>query len=306
MTTMDAQPTLIVITGPTAVGKTDLAISIALKFKAEIISADSRQIYREISIGTAKPSPDQLQRVPHHFIGSRSVTEYYNAFTYEVEVLELLGNLFQKHPVTVIVGGSGMYIDAVCNGIDDLPTIDQELRTNLLRKFEQEGLEYLWGQLKLLDPDYFATVDLKNHKRLLKAIEVSLMTGRPYSSLLTGVKKKREFRIVKIGLNMERDLLYDRINKRVDLMMQQGLPEEVKSLSEYSHLNALNTVGYKELFSYLRGECSLDEAAELIKRNTRRYAKRQLTWFMRDEEICWFAPDETSGIDAYIRQKTGQ
>jgi len=297
---MQKKGTLIVITGPTASGKTDVAIELATHFHTEIISSDSRQIYKELQVGTAVPAFEQLNKIKHHFIQNQSIHDYYNAYMFEVEVLGLLEKLFQKHPVVIMAGGSGMYIDAVCNGIDDLPTIDSQLRKDLMEKYQNEGIEYLRKQLKILDPVYYSNADLKNHKRMLKAIEVCLMTGRPYSSLLTGQKKERPFNIIKVGLNTDREILYDRINKRVDEMMNNGLLDEARSLVSCRHLNSLNTVGYKELFEHFENKISLEEAVELIKRNTRRYAKRQLTWFQRDKEIKWFEPFQIDEILSYV------
>jgi tRNA dimethylallyltransferase len=284
--------TLIVILGPTGIGKTDLSIDIAKYYNAEIVSSDSRQIYKELKIGTAVPSELQLSIVKHHFISNKSIYDYYNASMFEFEVIDLLNKLFIDHDEVIMTGGSGLYINAVCDGIDELPTIDEQLREDLRKKFNTEGIESLRKQLKLLDPEYYKSVDLKNPKRLLKALEVSLMTGKPYSSLLSKTKKKRDFSIVKIGLMRDRDQLYERINKRVDIMVNDGLVEEAKMYFKDRDLNSLNTVGYKELFQYFDGSICLDKAIELIKRNSRRYAKRQISWFKRDSEINWFHPDE--------------
>ena len=272
---------LLVLTGPTAVGKTDIAITVAKFLKTEIISCDSRQIYREMRIGTAVPTNEELAAVPHHFIGNISIHDYYNVSMFEVECLKLLEKLFLKHKTVVMTGGSGLYIDAVCKGIDDFPTVDQEIRKTVTNWFETEGIEYLRRQLKLLDPEHYSKVDLRNHQRIMKAIEVSLQTGRPYSSFLTEKERKRPFKIEKILLDRPREELFKRINIRTTRMMEQGLLEEAQNLYKYRHLNALNTVGYKELFDYMDGLHDLDTAVELIRRNTRRYAKRQLTWFAR-------------------------
>jgi len=292
--------TLIAIIGPTGVGKTDLSIDIAQRLNTEIISCDSRQVYKELKIGTAVPTKSQLQKVKHHFIGTKSIYDYYNASMFEVEVLELLDTLFQSFDNVIMTGGSGLYINAVCNGIDDLPTIDHELRTELLERLKNECVESLRMQLKMLDPDYYRQADTKNPKRILKALEVTLQTGKPYSSFLTNPKKDRNFRILKIGLQRDRDELYERINLRVDQMIKEGLVEEARSFYKEKHLNSLNTVGYRELFDYFDGSISLEKAIELIKRNSRHYAKRQISWFGRDNEIQWFHPDESEKIIEFI------
>jgi len=282
---------LIIITGPTAVGKTSVAIEVAQALHTEIVSCDSRQMYREMRIGTAVPATEELAAVPHHFIGQLSIHDYYNVSMFEQECLQLLDKLFLKYETVVMTGGSGLYIDALCRGIDDFPTVDPEIRKTVAGWFENEGIEYLRRQLKMLDPEHYAKVDLRNHKRIMKAIEVSLQTGKPYSSFLTAKEQKRPFEIVKIGLNRPREELFERINRRTTAMMEEGLLEEAQALYPYRHLNALNTVGYKELFAYLDGRHDLDTAVELIRRNTRRYAKRQLTWFARDKEMKWMHPD---------------
>jgi tRNA dimethylallyltransferase len=292
---------LIVIIGPTGIGKTDLSIFLAQKLATEIISADSRQFFRELKIGTAVPDDEQLQAVKHHFIGNKSIHDYYNASSFEFEVIDLLKKLFKTKNQVIMVGGSGMYVDAVCKGIDDLPEIDMEIREQLIKKFETEGIESLRFELKRLDPDYYAIADLKNPKRLLKALEITLQTGKPYSSFRTKTTKKRDFNIIKIGLNIEREKLYERIEQRVDKMIENGLVNEAKQFLAFKHLNSLNTVGYKELFPYLEGKYSLERAVELIKRNSRRYAKRQLSWFNRDKEINWFRPDEREKILNFIQ-----
>ncbi len=282
---------LLVIVGPTAVGKTRVAVEVAKALGTEIVSCDSRQMYREMRIGTAVPEPEELAAVPHHFIGNLSIRDYYNVSMFEQECLQLLERLFAKYPTAVMTGGSGLYADALCKGIDDFPTVDPEIRKTVIRQFEAEGIEYLRRQLKMLDPDHYAKVDLRNHKRIMKAVEVCLQTGKPYSSFLTAQERKRPFDIVKILLDRPREELFDRINRRTDLMMEAGLLEEAQSLYPYRHLNALNTVGYKELFAYMDGLHDLDTAVELIRRNTRRYAKRQLTWFGRDPEMKRMHPD---------------
>ncbi len=294
-------PLLVVILGPTGIGKTRTTIELAKKFNTEILSADSRQFYRELKIGTASPTPQELSEARHHFTGHISVKDYYNASIYEVQALELLEKLFHKMNPVFLTGGSGLYIDSLCNGIDDLPHVDQEVRKKLLAAYIQKGISFLREELLRFDPLHYEKVDLNNPKRILKALEVCYITGKPYSSFLTQPKKERGFSILKIGLNMDRHELYQRINQRVDRMIQEGLEAEAKSLYAFRNLNALNTVGYKELFDYFDGTISREKAIELIKRNTRHYAKRQLTWFARDKEIRWFHPSENEGIIALIR-----
>jgi tRNA dimethylallyltransferase len=291
---------LIVILGPTGVGKTKVSIELAKKLNIEIISADSRQIYKELSIGTAIPSENELGEVKHHFIQCKSIYDYYNASMFEFEALELLDRLFRRYDHVLMVGGSGLYINAVCDGIDDLPSADPELRKYLLEKYEKEGIESIRKQLKLLDPEYYSTVDLKNHKRILKAIEVSLTTGKSYSSFLKHRKKERPFNTIKIGLTIERDELYKRINNRIDRMIEDGLPDEAAKYYKDRHLNSLNTVGYKELFDYFDNKITLEQAIELIKRNSRNYARKQLTWFRKDKDIKWFSPECTEQIIEFI------
>jgi tRNA dimethylallyltransferase len=291
---------LVVIAGPTAVGKSHTAVELAKYLQTEIISCDSRQIYRELSIGTAVPDISELAGIRHHFLQNKSIHQYYNASMFENEVLELLDDLFRNKNIVIMAGGSGLYIDAVCKGIDDLPSVDDEIRQKLKNQYQNEGLESLRTMLKKLDPEYYKTVDLRNIKRILKALEVTLMTGKAYSSLLTGTAKERPFEIIKIGLDIRRELLYERIDSRVDQMMMHGLTNEAKRYFEFRHLNALNTVGYKEIFMYLEGTITLEEAVDLIKRNTRKYARRQLTWFRRYDDIKWFDPSETTEIIKYI------
>ena len=278
---------LIVLLGPTASGKTEASIRLAEQLGTEILSADSRQFYREMNIGTAKPDKDQLSRVPHHFIGHLSISEQYNAARYEKDVLNFLPKLFVNRSYVVMAGGSGLYIDAVCKGIDEVPEPDPALRDNLRREFREKGLAHLQTMLKNLDPVYYSTVDLQNPSRILRALEVCMMTGEPFSSFRKNEEQKRDFRIMKFGIDLPRSLLYKRIGERVDRMMDQGLLEEVISLYPYRELNALNTVGYKELFDHLEGRSSLQEAVERIKTNTRRYAKRQMTWFKKDTSVIW-------------------
>jgi tRNA dimethylallyltransferase len=295
--------TLIVVLGPTGIGKTNVAIRIGLELDTEIISADSRQIYKELRIGTAVPFDDQLKTIKHHFIGNKSLFDYYNVSIYELEVLELLEQLFLKKNQAVLVGGSGLYIDAVCKGIDDLPSADPEIRNKLKEQYTREGINSLRLQLKYLDPEYYKTVDLKNPKRLIRALETSIITGKPYSTLITKKNKPRNFKIFKIGLIRDRNELYEQINRRVDFMIESGLVEEADRFFQHRNLNSLNTVGYRELFEYFEGKISLEKAIELIKRNSRRYAKRQLSWFARDKEIQWFHPEEIDKIISFINKK---
>jgi len=292
--------TLIVIVGPTGIGKTNLGIFLAKKLSTEIISADSRQFYKELKIGTAVPTDKELKEVKHHFIGNKSIDEYYNASSFEFEVIDLLKELFKTKDVVILLGGSGMYVDAVCKGIDYLPDIDIEIRNELIKQFENEGIESLRFELKKLDPEYYKIADLKNPKRLLKALEICMQTGKPYSSFRLQEDKKRAFSVIKIGLNMNREKLYSRIEQRVDIMIEKGLVDEAKQFLSKKDVNALNTVGYKELFPYFDEEYDLERAIELIKRNTRRYAKRQLSWFNRDKETKWFEPTERNEILEYI------
>jgi len=298
-----SKKSLIVLTGPTAVGKTALGIDLARYFYTEIISADSRQMYKEMHIGTASPSDEELQSVKHYLIKNKNVTDYYNASMFEIEVLDLLKVLFERVNPVLLVGGSTLYIDAVCNGIDDLPGVDIKLREQLTQNYKDEGIEFLRNQLKLLDPVHYGNVDLRNPNRMMKAIEVSLMTGKPYSSFLTATLKERDFNIVKIGINRDRPDLYERINNRVEKMISEGLVDEVMSLVPLRETNALKTVGYREIFEYLDGKVSLEDAIVQIKTNTRRYAKRQITWFSRDKEMVWFHPDQRDAIIDYIKSK---
>lgn len=292
--------TLIVITGPTAVGKTALTIQLACHYGIPVINADSRQIYRELKIGTAAPTVKQLQQAKHYFVGTKSIEDYYNASIYEQEVMSILKT--SSSDMNLLSGGSMMYIDAVCNGIDDIPTVRDDIRLEMKRRYQEEGLEALCEELKRLDPEHYAIVDRKNHRRVIHALEVCYQTGRTYTSFRTQQKRERPFRIVKIGLNREREELYNRINLRVDQMMEQGLLCEVEGLYAHRHLNALNTVGYKELFDYMDGRWPKEEAIERIKGNTRRYARKQLTWFKRDDSVCWFHPDQQEEILKYISQ----
>ena len=299
---MSSDKTLIVITGPTAVGKTALCLDIAQHFGIPIINADSRQIYKELKIGTASPTNEQLSKVKHYFVGSLSLNDYYSASLFEQQTLEILEHEFSTSNYALMAGGSMMYIDAVCNGIDDIPTVDDNTREALKARLSSEGLEILVQELKELDPEYYEIVDKQNPRRVVHGLEICLMTGKTYTSFRKREKKQRPFRIVKIGLNREREELYNRINQRVDQMMAEGLLEEAKSLYPMRQMNALNTVGYKEMFAYLDGTWTLEEAVERIKGNTRRYARKQLTWYKKDEQIKWFHPDDKEKIISYISQ----
>lgn len=294
------EKTLIVITGPTAVGKTALCLDVAKHFHIPIINADSRQIFRELKIGTAPPTEAQMQQVHHDFVGMLGLDDYYSASLFEQQVLELLDRQFLTSDYALMAGGSMMYIDAVCDGIDDIPTIDDQTRTMMKQRLADEGLEALCEELRQCDPEYYEIVDRQNPRRVVHALEICLMTGKTYTSFRKREKRQRPFGIIKIGLNRPREELYERINRRVDQMMADGLLEEAKALYPRRHLNALNTVGYKELFDYIDGRWPLEEAVERIKGNTRRYARKQLTWFKKDESIRWFHPDETETIIKYI------
>lgn len=296
--------TLIILLGPTGIGKTELAIDIALYFNTEIISCDSRQFYREMSTGTAAPSPEQLKKVKHHFIQHISVEDYYSASNFEQDFTELTRRLFRHHNTVLMTGGSGLYIDAACGRIDDIPDVDPDVREKYNRKYEEEGLESIRQALSVLDPDYYRNVDLRNPKRMLRALEICETTGQPYSRFLLRKGKSRDFNILKTGLRMDRQELYERINRRVDIMIDEGLEEEARRLLPYRHNNALNTVGYKEFFMYFDGSISRDKAIELIKRNSRRYAKRQMTWWAKDKDIEWFHPSQKDDILDYIRKET--
>lgn len=290
---------LFVVTGPTAIGKTQVSIALARQLGTEIVSADSRQIYRELSIGTAVPSPHELSQVRHHFIHSHSIFDTYNASRYETEALGLLEKLYQTYDVLVLTGGSMLYIDAVCQGIDQMPDVDPELRESLKEQLQNEGIESLRIQLKRLDPDYYHQVDLKNPVRIVHALEICLMTGQPYTSFRSNPNKKRPFTIFKVGLDCHRDQLHQRINNRVDRMVEAGLEAEARQFFPYRKLNALNTVGYREFFDFFNGAITRDKAIELIRRNSRRYARKQLTWFRNDPEVKWFQPHEIEKIVEY-------
>ena len=298
--------TLIVIIGPTGVGKTELSLQMAEFFRTDILNADSRQLYRDIPIGTAAPTANEMARVRHHFVGTLGLEDYYSAAQYEVDAIELLSNLFKEKDVAIMSGGSMMYIDAVCNGIDDIPTIDDETRELMRKRYEDEGLEPLVKELKLLDPEYYEICDLRNPKRVVHALEICYMTGRTYTSFRVRTLKQRPFNIIKIGLNRDREELYARINTRVDKMVEQGLLEEAKRVLPFRHCNSLNTVGYKEIFNYFDGEWELDFALEKIRRNSRVYSRKQVTWFKKDEQVKWFHPEHIDEIKEYILNTISQ
>jgi tRNA dimethylallyltransferase len=295
---------LIVLLGPTGVGKTDVAIEIASHFNCEIISADSRQFFREMRIGTAAPTYQQLETIKHHFIGFLSIKDYYSSSLFERDVLKLLPGLFSSKNFALMTGGSGLYIDAVCSGIDDIPDVDPAVRAKYLAKYSNEGIEGLRETLKILDPKHYKLVDLNNYKRIIRALEICESTGIPYSSFLRKKKKERDFGIVKIGLERSRNELYGRINRRVEEMLKMGFEDEAKQLYQFRKLNALNSVGYKEFFDAFEGKNSREKAIELIKRNSRRYAKRQITWWGKDKEIKWFHPDQVKDVISYIESLT--
>jgi tRNA dimethylallyltransferase len=294
---------LIVLTGPTGIGKTDLALKMAGYFKADIISADSRQMFKEMQIGTAVPPEKELDQARHYFIQTKSIQEGYNAGKFEMDVISLLEELFARMPVVIMAGGSMLYIDAICKGIDDLPAVDPGVRSALINKYKNEGIESLRFELKKLDPDYYRQVDLHNPKRLLHALEMCIMSGKPFSRLRTRPQKVRPFHIIKIGLTAERNVLYDRINRRVDRMVSSGLEEEARKLYPFRFHNALNTVGYKEWFDYFEGKTSREAAIEKIKSNSRKYARKQLTWFRKDPEMHWFDINETENVIPFIEEQ---
>jgi tRNA dimethylallyltransferase len=303
---MSEKKYVIVLAGPTAVGKTDLSLKLAKYYDTEIISADSRQFYKELNIGTAKPSVEELAEVKHHFINSHSITTAYNVGQYEVDALQVIEKLFQKKKVAILTGGSGLFIKAVCEGMDKMPEVDKMLRAELAQRFEKEGLERLAEELQKLDPEYYETVDKQNPHRIMRALEVCLSTGKPFSSFRTQHKASRPFEIIKIALERPRQELYQRIDLRMDYMIAQGLLEETKNLQNYQHHNALQTVGYQEIFAYLKGEYDWEEAVRLLKRNSRRYAKRQMTWFKKDTEFHWFSAIEEEKIWAFLAQTLTQ
>lgn len=297
------QKTLIVIAGPTAIGKTALAIEVAQYFGTEIISADSRQFFKEMSIGTAKPSPQELAQAKHHFIDSHSIKDDFSVGDFEKQAIVCLDKIFENNDVAVMVGGSGLYVNAVLYGFDELPKASEDLREQLNERLKTEGIEALQAELKNLDPDYYAEVDVHNPQRMIRALEVCISTGKTFSSFRNKQSKERDFNIILIGLNTDRELLYKKINQRVDLMIKDGLVEEVESLQAYQHLNALKTVGYSEIFRYLNQEWTLPEAIEKLKQNTRNFAKRQITWFKKNDGIVWFEPTEQQQIIDFIEKE---
>lgn len=292
--------TLIVIVGPTGVGKTSLCLDIAERLNTVIINADSRQVFKEIPIGTAAPTDDEQKRVKHFFVGTLSINDYYNASMFENDVIGLLDKLFLKKDNVIMSGGSMMYVDAVCNGIDDIPSVDEKIRRQVIYMYETQGFEVIKSELKKLDPEYFDVVDKNNPKRVIHALEICLSTGKTYTSFRTYKKKERPFRIIKIGLYRERAELYSRIDRRVDEMIAQGLVEEARAMYPHRTLNSLNTVGYKELFDYFDDKCTLEDAVFKIKCNTHKYCRKQLTWFKRDKDIRWFSPENVEEIINYI------
>ena len=300
---MSHKPTLIVITGPTGVGKTDAAIAVARRLQCHIVNADSRQVYRGIPIGTAAPTPEQRALVPHHLVEFKRLEENYSAALFEADVMSLLPQLWQQSHCAVLAGGAMLYVDAVCNGIDAMPDIAAPLRRHLKQRLEDEGLAPLLAELERLDPAYFAQVDKQNHKRVIHALEVCMQTGKPFSSFRTGMRKQRPFNIIKVGLNIARPQLFDRINRRVDNMIEQGLEQEARSVYHLRELNSLNTVGYKEMFAWFDGNMDFVTARERIKKNTRVYAKKQLTWYARDPDITWCEPhDALATVERLLKQ----
>lgn len=299
------QKNLIVLVGPTGVGKTETSLTLAEMLHAPIINADSRQVYKGMSIGTAAPTEKELKRAKHYFVQFLNPGDYYSAAQFETDVMALLEKLFKTHDSVILSGGSMMYIDAVCKGIDDIPTVDDETRKVLLERYEKEGLEVLCRELRIMDPEYYQVVDLKNPKRVIHALEICYMTGNTYTSYRTNKKKERPFKIIKLGLKREREELYERINNRVTQMIEQGLEQEVRNLNSYRNTNALNTVGYKEMFAYIDGNMTLSEAADKIRQNSRIYSRKQMTWFKRDPDIAWFEPKQLEEIIQYVREIVG-
>jgi len=295
--------TLVILLGPTGVGKTELCLSLAEELNTEIVSCDSRQFFRELKIGTAAPTEAQMQRVKHHLVGNLSIFDYYSCGRFEIDALKKLDELFQSKEVVLMTGGSMLYIDAICKGIDDIPNVDQELRDSLHERYANEGIDNILAELKLLDPEYYDMVDKKNHKRIIHALEICLTSGKTFSSFRKETAKERPFDIIKIGLNLPREELYERINRRVDIMFEEGLMEEAKTYYPHRNLNSLNTVGYKELFEYFDGNWDLDFAKNMIKQNSRRYAKKQLTWFNRDKDINWFRPNQQEEILSFLKSR---
>ena len=293
--------TLIVIVGPTGVGKTELCLKVAEAFGTVIVNADSRQIFKEIPVGTAAPTIAECRKIRHYFVGNLHIDQYYNASMFENDVIALLDTLFKEKDYVIMSGGSMMYVDAVCNGIDDIPTVDTATRSKVMREYEEKGLDYICGRLEELDPEYYSVVDKRNPKRVIHAVEICLSTGRTYTSFRVNAKKDRPFNIIKVGLTLDREQLYERIDGRVDRMVAVGLIQEAEKMYPYRNLNSLNTVGYKELFDYFDGKCTLEEAVFRIKCDTHKYCRKQLTWFKRDKDIHWFSPNNVEEIINYIR-----
>ena len=293
--------TLIVIVGPTGVGKTELCLKVAEAFGTVIVNADSRQIFKEILVGTAAPTIAERRRIRHFFVGNLHIDQYYNASMFENDVIALLDTLFKEKDYVIMSGGSMMYVDAVCNGIDDIPTVDTATRRKGMREYEEKGLDYICGRREELDPEYYSIVDKRNPKRVIHAVEICLSTGRTYTSFRVNAKKDRPFNIIKVGLTLDREQLYERIDGRVDRMVADGLIQEAEKMYPYRNLNSLNTVGYKELFDYFDGKCTLEEAVFRIKCDTHKYCRKQLTWFKRDKDIHWFSPNNVEEIINYIR-----
>ena len=293
--------TLIVIVGPTGVGKTELCLKVAEAFGTVIVNADSRQIFKEIPVGTAAPTIAERRRIRHYFVGNLHIDQYYNASMFENDVIALLDTLFKEKDYVIMSGGSMMYVDAVCNGIDDIPTVDTATRSKVMREYEEKGLDYICGRLEELDPEYYSVVDKRNPKRVIHAVEICLSTGRTYTSFRVNAKKDRPFNIIKVGLTLDREQLYERIDGRVDRMVAVGLIQEAEKMYPYRNLNSLNTVGYKELFDYFDGKCTLEEAVFRVKCDTHKYCRKQLTWFKRDKDIHWFSPNNVEEIINYIR-----
>ena len=293
--------TLIVIVGPTGVGKTELCLKVAEAFDTVIVNADSRQIFKEIPVGTAAPTIAERRKIRHFFVGNLHIDQYYNASMFENDVIALLDTLFKEKDYVIMSGGSMMYVDAVCNGIDDIPTVDTATRSKVMREYEEKGLDYICGRLEELDPEYYSIVDKRNPKRVIHAVEICLSTGRTYTSFRVNAKKDRPFNIIKVGLTLDREQLYERIDGRVDRMVADGLIQEAEKMYPYRNLNSLNTVGYKELFDYFDGKCTLEEAVFRIKCDTHKYCRKQLTWFKRDKDIHWFSPNNVEEIINYIR-----
>jgi tRNA dimethylallyltransferase len=293
--------TLIVIVGPTGVGKTELCLKVAEAFGTVIVNADSRQIFKEIPVGTAAPTIAERRKIRHYFVGNLHIDQYYNASMFENDVIALLDTLFKEKDYVIMSGGSMMYVDAVCNGIDDIPTVDTATRSKVMREYEEKGLDYICGRLEELDPEYYSIVDKRNPKRVIHAVEICLSTGRTYTSFRVNAKKDRPFNIIKVGLTLDREQLYERIDGRVDRMVAVGLIQEAEKMYPYRNLNSLNTVGYKELFDYFDGKCTLEEAVFRIKCDTHKYCRKQLTWFKRDKDIHWFSPNNVEEIINYIR-----